>query len=138
MRRRPKDVISVTNRVTSKETMISLRKKWQRAPPTKGTSSKLASSGEGEDLTLLARSSQTSNKTPKVIKAPYLNPDAFRRFIGPKNLGQALIDDELTTCLLDNGAQLNFVTLSFAQERGMDVMSMDCLAQEVGRQVPPI
>ena len=114
--------------------MISSRKKWQRAPPTKGTSSKLASSGEGEDPTLLARSSQTSNKTPKVIRAPYLNPDAFRRFIGPKNL----IDDELTTCLLDNGAQLNFVTPSFAQERRMDVMSMDCLAQEVGRQVPPI
>ena len=67
-----------------------------------------------------------------------MNPDAFRRFIGPKNLGQALIDDELTTCLLDNGAQLNFVTPSFAQERGMDVMSMDCLAQEIGGQIPPV
>ena len=41
---------------------------------------------------------------------PYLNPDAFSRFIGPKNWGQALINDELTTCLLDNGAQLNFIT----------------------------
>ena len=67
-----------------------------------------------------------------------MNPDAFHRFIGPKNLGQALIDDELTTCLLDNGAQLNFVTPSFAQERGMDVMSMDCLAQEIGGQIPPV
>ena len=67
-----------------------------------------------------------------------MNPDAFHRFIGPKNLGQALIDDELTTCLLDNGAQLNFVTPSFTQERGMDVMSMDCLAQEIGGQIPPV
>ena len=67
-----------------------------------------------------------------------MNPDVFRRFIGPKNLGQALIDDELTTCLLDNGAQLNFVTPSFAQERGMDVMSLDCLAQEIGGPIPPI
>ena len=67
-----------------------------------------------------------------------MNLDAFCRFIGPKNLGQALIDDELTTCLLDNGAQLNFVTPSFAQERGMDVMSLDCLAQEIGGQIPPI
>ena len=32
----------------------------------------------------------------------------------------------------------NFVTPSFAQERGMDVMSMDCLAQEIGGQIPPI
>ena len=36
-------------------------------------------------------------------KAPYLNPDAFCRFIGPKNLGKVLVDDELVTCLLDNG-----------------------------------
>ena len=51
-------------------------------------------------------------------------------------MGQALIDDELTTCLLDNGAQLNFVTPSFAQERGMDVMSLDYLAQEISGSVP--
>ena len=67
-----------------------------------------------------------------------MNPDAFYQFIGPKNMGQALIDDELTTCLLDNGAQLNFVTPSFAQERGMDIMSLDYLAQEIGGQIPPI
>ena len=51
-------------------------------------------------------------------RALYLNLDAFYRFIGPKNLGKALIDDELTTCLLDNGAQLNFITPAYAQERG--------------------
>ena len=49
-------------------------------------------------------------------RALYLNPDAFYRFIGPKNLSKALIDDELTTCLLDNGAQLNFITPAYAQE----------------------
>ena len=53
-----------------------------------------------------------------------MNPDAFYRFIGPKNLGKALIDDELTSCLLDNGAQLNFITPAYAQERGMDIMSL--------------
>ena len=57
-------------------------------------------------------------------RAPYLNPDAFYRFIGPKNQGKALIDDELTTCFLDNGAQLNFITPAYAQERGMDIMSL--------------
>ena len=49
-------------------------------------------------------------------RAPYLNLDAFCRFIGPKNLGKALINDELVTCLLDNGAQLNFIMPTYAQE----------------------
>ena len=71
-------------------------------------------------------------------RAPYLNPDAFRRFIGPKNLGKALIDDELTSCLLDNGAQLNFITPTYAQEQGMDIMSLDYLSQETGGSIPLI
>ena len=45
---------------------------------------------------------------------PCLNPDPLTCLIGPKNWGEALIDDELTTCLLDNGAQLNFVTPQYA------------------------
>ena len=67
-----------------------------------------------------------------------MNPDAFSRFIGSKNWGQALINEELTTCLLDNGAQLNFITPAYAIERGMDIMSLDWLAQEIGGQVPHI
>ena len=61
-------------------------------------------------------SNHIPSKSSKVKRCPYLNPDAFYRFIGPKNLGKALIDDELTTCLLDNGAQLNFITPAYAQE----------------------
>ena len=67
-----------------------------------------------------------------------MNPDAFRRFIGPKNLGKALIDDELVSCLLDNGAQLNFIMPAYAQERGMDIMSLDYLADEIGESIPLI
>ena len=63
---------------------------------------------------------------------PYLNPDPYCWFIGPKNLGKALIDEELTTCLLDNGSQLNFITPAYAHKQGMDIMSLDSLAQEVG------
>ena len=70
--------------------------------------------------------------------APYLNPDPCCHFIGPKNLGEVLIDGELTTCLLDNGAQINFVTPAYARQRGMDIMSLDHLAQEIGGQIPPI
>ena len=65
-----------------------------------------------------------------------MNPDAFYRFIGPKNLGKALIDGELTNCFLDNGAQLNFITPAYAQEQGMDIMSLDYLAQEIGGSIP--
>ena len=71
-------------------------------------------------------------------RAPYLNPDAFHRFIGPKNLGKVLVDDELVTCLLDNGVQLNFITPAYAQERGMDIMSLDYLAKEIGGAIPHI
>ena len=67
-----------------------------------------------------------------------MNPDAFYRFIGPKNLSKALIDDELTSCLLDNGAQLNFITPVYAQEQGMDIMSLDYLSQEIGGSIPLI
>ena len=69
-------------------------------------------------------------------RAPYLNPDVFCRFIGPKNLGKALVDDELVTCLLDNGAQL--ITPTYAQERGMDIMSLDYLAEEIGGAISHI
>ena len=69
---------------------------------------------------------------------PYLNPDPFCHFIGPRNWGEVLIDDKLTTCLLDNGSQLNFVTPTYARERGMDILSLDTLAREIGGQLPPI
>ena len=61
-----------------------------------------------------------------------MNLDAFCQFIGPKNLGKALVDDELVSCLLDNGAQLNFIMPAYAQERGMDIMSVHYLAEEIG------
>ena len=70
--------------------------------------------------------------------APYLNPDPFQRWIGPKNLGEAVIDGELTTCLLDNGAQLNFITPAYAKWRNMSVFPRERLAEEVGDAIPPI
>ena len=42
------------------------------------------------------------------------------------------------TCLLVNGAQLNFVTPTYAHEWGMDIMSLESLAQEIGGKIPPI
>ena len=110
-------------------------KKWDQAPPAKGASSKQVCPGKGQTKT---RSTESAGASHRVQRVPCLNPDAFSRFIGPKNWGQALINDELTTCLLDNGAQLNFITPAYAMERGMDIMSLDRLAQEIGGQVPLI
>ena len=93
-----------------------MRKKWDRAPAAKGASPNQVGSREGEDKTSSATPKCISSKSSKVKRALYLNPDAFHRFIGPKNLGKVFIDDELTPCLLDNGAQLNFITPTYAQE----------------------
>ena len=46
--------------------------------------------------------------------------------------------NRLMTCLLDNGSQLNFITPAHAHKRGMDIMSLDSLAEEVGGKLPPI
>ena len=42
------------------------------------------------------------------------------------------------TCLIDNGSQLNFITPTYAHKQGMDILSLDSLAQEVGGKLPPI
>ena len=110
-------------------------KKRSQAPPSTGAYSKPIDPSKDQTKTHSARSAGTSRRVERV---PYLNPDAFSRFIGPKNWGKALINDELTTCLLDNGAQLNFITPAYTVERGMDIMSLDRLAQEIGGPPPLI
>ena len=113
-------------------------KKWEWAPAAKGASAKQVGSRESKGKNASGGPKCVSNKSPKMKRAPYLNPDAFCRFIGPKNLGKALVDGELVTCLLDNGAQLNFIMPTYAQERGMDIMSLDYLAKEIGGAIPHI
>ena len=56
----------------------------------KGPPLKQVGPREGQAKTLSARSVGASHRVERV---PYLNPDAFSRFIGPKNWGQALIND---------------------------------------------
>ena len=111
-------------------------KKWDGAPTAEGASPKQVGSQDGQGLS--AQSNNVSGSPSKVKGVPYLNPNPYCRFISPKNLGEALIDGELATCLLDNGAQLNFITPAYAHKRGMDIMSLESLAQEVGGKIPPI
>ena len=113
-------------------------KKQEQTPPAKGASPKQVSSREGKAETLSARSSHITSKLSKVKGVPYLNSNPYCWFIGPQNWGEALIDDELMTCLLDNESQLNFITPTYTCEQEMDMMSLDVLAQEVGRKLPPI
>ena len=113
---RPEDALPVTSQVIFEGTIGNMRKKWDWDSAAKGASPKQVGSREGKTKTPSARLNHIPSKSLEVRRAPYLNPDAFYRFIGPKNLGKALIDDELTTCFLDNGAQLNFITLAYAQE----------------------
>ena len=109
-------------------------KKWNQAPPGARAYFKPIDPRKEQAKPLSARAAGALWGLERV---PYLNPDAFSRFIGPKNWGKALINNELTTCLLDNGAQLNFITPAYAIERGMDIMSLDRLAQEIGG-LPPL
>ena len=137
-RRRPVGATDVTNRVICKKTARSLRKKRSRAPLVEGASFSQIGAGEDQAENPSTWSSRASDKPFQVKGTPYLNPDPFCRFIGPRNWGEALIDDKLMTCLLDNGSQLNFVTPTYAHERGMDILSLDTLTQEIGGQLPPI
>ena len=91
-------------------------------PYSQRASPKQVSSQDGHSLS--AQSSNVSRSPSKVKGIPYLNPDPYCRFISPKNLGEALIDGELATCLLDNGAQLNFITPAYTRKQGMDIMSL--------------
>ena len=111
-------------------------KNWEGAPTAEGASPKQVSSQDGHSLSTW--SSNIPWSPSKVKGVPYLNPNPYCQFIGPKNLGKALIDGELATCLLDNGAQLNFITSTYAHEWGMDIMSLESLAQEIGGKIPPI
>ena len=97
-----------------------------QAPTAEGASQKQV--GTGCIQTLSARTARPLEVEGCTAIAPYLNPDPFCRWIGSKNWGEALIDGELTTCLLDNGAQLNFVTPAYAQARLGEWMSIPCHA----------
>ena len=77
-------------------------------------------------------------KGRKLKGVPYLNPDPFQHYIGPINWSEVLIDGELTTCLLDNGSQLNFMIPAYAIKRGLNVLSLNRLTEESGGALPPI
>ena len=114
-----------------------------KAPAAQGASQNNGGSqGQSTGTNLSAHSTGFSSEGGSPVKGawkvPYLNPDPFTRLIGPKNWGEAFIDDELTTCLLDNGAQLNFMTPDYAVKRGLQIFTLEQLTQEIGGELSPI
>ena len=59
---------------------------------------------------------------------PYWNDDPRSRWLGPSNLGYALIDGNETRVLVDTGARMNTVTPAFVKERGLPVCPLVQLA----------
>ena len=62
----------------------------------------------------------------------FWNEDPRNRWLSSANLGTAVIDGVETTCLIDNGARVNLVTLEFVRERGLDVGSIQDLSRHNG------
>ena len=114
-----------------------------KAPAAEGASqnndgSKSQSTGTSLSARSTGFSFEGGSSVKKVWGIPCLNPDPFIHLIGPKNWGEALIDDELTTCLLDNGAELNFVTPEYVVKRGFQVFTLERLTQEIGGELSHI
>ena len=94
-------------------------KKCTKAPAAEGASqnnngSESQSAGTNLSTNSTGFSPEGGSSVRNARGIPCFNPDPFTCLIGPKNWEEALIDDKLTTCLLDNGAQLNFVTPEYA------------------------
>ena len=70
-------------------------------------------SGPGQKLT-----------NPRLTPSTFWNEDPSNRWFNHSNLGKAIIDGVKTTCLIDNGAHVNLVTLEFVKDRGLEVGSI--------------
>ena len=79
-------------------------------------------SGPGQKLT-----------DPQLTPSAFWNEDPRNWWPNRANLGTAIIDGVKTTCLIDNGARVNLVTLEFVKDRGLEVGSIWDLNDHNGR-----
>ena len=59
----------------------------------------------------------------------FWNEDPQNHWLSVSNVGPAIIDGVKTTCLIDNGACMNLVTVEFVRTRGLDVGSIQDLSE---------
>ena len=69
---------------------------------------------------------------PQLTPSAFWNEDPRRRWLGRANVGLAILDGVKTTCLIDNGACVNLVTLEFVKARGLGVGSIQDLNNHNG------
>ena len=55
------------------------------------------------------------------LQTPFLNPDPFQQWYGIKNVAKVRINGESFMALLDNGAQLNTITLRYISDHSLQV-----------------
>ena len=54
-------------------------------------------------------------------QTPFLNPDPFQRWYSMENVAKVRINRESCMALLDNGAQVNTITLRYIKEHSLSV-----------------
>ena len=66
----------------------------------------------------------------KPAKAPYWNDDPCAHWLGPANLAYVHLDSIHTWVLLDEGSQINSITLAYAKSQGFVVGPLEELASD--------
>ena len=56
--------------------------------------------------------------SPQLTPSEFWNEDTRNQWFSRSNLGTAILDGVETTCLIDNGARVNLVTLEFIWDSG--------------------
>ena len=115
---KPGGASPVINRATSRGTIGSMRKEMGMGPYSQRGLPKTSRLQRGQSQKCLQWAKTGLKQIPQDEKGPPLEPGCIPQVYRPQ-VGKVLVDDELVTCLLDNGAQLNFITPAYAQEQGM-------------------
>ena len=55
------------------------------------------------------------------LQTPFLNPNPFQWWYGIKNIAKVRINGESCMALLDNGAQINTITLRFVSDHSLQI-----------------
>ena len=79
-----------------------------------------------------AKADLAQAKNPQLTPSAFWNEDPRNQWFDRSNLGTAIIDGVKTTCLIDNGAWVNLVTLEFVKNRGLEVGSIQDLNDHNG------
>ena len=70
----------------------------------------------------------------KPAKAPYWNDDPCAHWLGPANIAYVHLDSIRTWVLLDDGSQINSITLAYAKSQGFVVRPLEELAGDTTGQ----